>query len=201
MRSTSFLSCLLVTGLLCGACQPGVAAAVDKSDYKVGDRLPQSTSPGVSSTSYKELNWEALVPANWNPSSALAGLDLNTLSDSDPRAAKALEKMRNAWNNAPVVASLNGARVRIPGFIVPLEGQRGQVSEFLLVPYFGACIHTPPPPSNQIIHVVALKPLKHEQIMDAVWISGILETTRSETGMGSASYQMKAESVVPYRKR
>lgn len=200
MRSISLLSCLLVTGLLCGAGQPGGAAAADKSDYKVGDRLPQSAAPGAATATYKEMNWDGLVPADWSPARALGGLDLNTLSDSDPRATKALEQMREAWNNAPIVSSLNGARVRIPGFVVPLEGSRGQVSEFLLVPYFGACIHTPPPPSNQIIHVVALKPLKLEQIIDAVWVSGVLETTRTETGMGSAGYKMKAEVVVPYRK-
>ena len=75
-----------------------------------------------------------------------ADLNLDSLNDADPRAMKALEQLRNAWNNAPVVSSLNGSRIRIPGFIVPLENQRGQVTEFLLVPYFGACIHTPPPP-------------------------------------------------------
>ena len=98
------------------------------------------------------------------------------------------------------VGALNGSRIRIPGFIVPLENQRGQITEFLLVPYFGACIHTPPPPSNQIIHVLPVKPLKNEQTMDAVWVSGVLETTRSDTGMGSAGYRMKAETVAPYRK-
>jgi hypothetical protein len=32
-----------------------------------------------------------------------------------------------------------------------------QISEFLLVPYFGACIHLPPP-ANQIIEVIAKNP-------------------------------------------
>jgi uncharacterized protein len=50
--------------------------------------------------------------------------------------------------------SLEGATVRLPGFIVPLEGVKdGSVSEFLLVPYFGSCIHVPPPPPNQIVYV------------------------------------------------
>jgi hypothetical protein len=113
---------------------------------------------------------------------------------------QALGELRAAWDNAPVVSALNGARIRIAGFMVPLEGQKGTVSEFLLVPYFGACIHTPPPPANQIIHVVPAKPYKTTQGMDAVWVSGTLETTRSDTGLGNAGYRMKAELVTPYKK-
>jgi hypothetical protein len=103
-------------------------------------------------------------------------------------------------DNAPIVPALNGTRVRIAGFLVPLDGIKGQITEFLLVPYFGACIHTPPPPANQIIHVVPAKPYKLDQGMDAVWINGTLETTRAETGMGNAGYRMKADLVTPYKR-
>jgi hypothetical protein len=94
---------------------------------------------------------------------------------------------------------MNGARIRIPGFIVPLEEAHHQISEFLLVPYFGGCIHVPPPPSNQIIHVFPAKPLKNMASMDAVWISGILEVFSSDTSMGSAGYRMKAQVVELYK--
>jgi hypothetical protein len=58
-------------------------------------------------------------------------------------------------------------------------------------------IHTPPP--NQIIHVNSAQPLKSELATDAVWVSGVIETLRSDTGMGSAGYRMNAESIEPYR--
>lgn len=178
---------------------PPPTAAADKAEYKVGDRLPQKPGTGASS-SYKELEWDALVPADWNPARELGALDFGSLSDSDPRAIKALEQMRKAWDNAPVVAALNGSRVRLPGFVVPLDNARGQVTEFLLVPYFGACIHTPPPPANQIVHVFPAKPFKADQMMEAVWVSGVLETTRSDTGLGSAGYRMNAEVITPYKR-
>jgi hypothetical protein len=95
---------------------------------------------------------------------------------------------------------MNGVRIRLAGFMVPLDGARGVVSEFLLVPYFGACIHTPPPPANQIIHVFPAKPYKTEYGMDAVWVNGVLETTRSDTGLGHAGYRMKAELITPYKR-
>jgi uncharacterized protein len=170
--------------------------AAEKSDYKVGDRLPPKPAAGASG--YKELTWDALMPADWNPAKDFQALDLANMSDSDPRAVKALEQLRAALDNAPVVADLNGQRIRIAGFTVPLESARGQISEFLLVPYFGACIHTPPPPANQIIHVKPVKPYKSDQAIEAVWVSGAVETVRSETGLGSAGYRMRAEAITPY---
>ena len=176
----------------------GFADAAEKPEYKLGDRLPQKSA--TAPAGYKEVPWEALVPANWDPAKELGSLDLSTLSDSDPRAMKALEKLKAAMDNAPIVPALNGSRIRIAGFMVPLDGLRGQITEFLLVPYFGACIHTPPPPANQIIHVLPAKPYKTDQGMEAVWISGTLETVRAETGMGSAGYRMKAEVVTPFKR-
>lgn len=183
-------------------------AAEPGGQYKVGDRLPQNkavTAPSkpvapplpAASDSYKEIRWEALIPKNWDPSKDFKNLDMNFLNDGDPRAMAALQTMREAWDKAPVEASLNGTRIKIPGFIVPLDGERGKLREFLLVPYFGGCIHTPPPPANQIIAVVLDKPAKI-QMMDAVWVSGVLETTRSDTSMGSAGYRLKGMKVETY---
>ena len=188
----------VILGGLAGSCALAALGlyAADKPGYNVGDRLPQKPASGNSG--YKETTWDALMPADWNPAKEFQSLDLANLSDSDPRAMKALEQLRSALDNAPVVSALNGARIRIAGFTVPLESARGQISEFLLVPYFGACIHTPPPPANQIIHVTPLKPYKSEQAIEAVWVNGPLETVRSETGLGAAGYRMRAEAITPY---
>ena len=173
---------------------PAMAAA---PEYKLGDRLQQKGAPAATA-SYKEIDWDTLMPKGWNPGAELDKLNLGALSDADPRAIKALEQIKAMMDNAPVVTALNGTRVRIPGFLVPLDASRGHVSEFLLVPYFGACIHTPPPPANQIIHVVPSKPYKGEA-MEPVWVSGVMETTRTDTLMGNAGYRLKAEVVAPYR--
>lgn len=197
LPALSALPALLCCAML-AVSAPSLHAQEGKSDYKVGERLPQPKAPAAMQ-SYKELSWDGLVPKNWDPSQMMKGLDLGRLSDSDPRAMEALEKMRKAWSEAPVEPSLNGARIRIAGFLVPLDAQRGQVKEFLLVPYFGACIHTPPPPANQIIHAVAVKPLKEVQVMSAVWVSGTLETARSTTEFGDSGYRLKADMLAPYQ--
>lgn len=183
--------CAVVTGSM------PAAAADSRADYRVGDRLPQ-TNPKPVAGGFKEIKWDALLPPDWKPMRALEGLNLGMLNDSDPRATEALERLREEWSKAPANETLNGSRIRIPGFLVPLEMRGSEVSEFLLVPYFGACIHVPPPPANQIIHVFPAKPVK-VQTMDAIWVSGQIETTRSNTMMGVAGYRMKAEAIAPYK--
>ena len=146
----------------------------------------------------REIVWDDLMPKDWNPMKELGATDLGQLQDGDPRAAELMKKMQEAFDNAPVNRAMDGAQVKIPGYIVPLEQTKaGEITEFLLVPYFGACIHTPPPPANQILHVHPSKSAKF-RAMDAVWVTGTLKTTRSQSGMGVAGYRMDAQSVTAY---
>ncbi len=71
---------------------------------------------------------------------------------------------------------LNGSQVKIPGFVVPLEGDEEKITEFLLVPYFGACIHVPPPPPNQIIYVKFPQGAPIQQLWDVIYVIGTLKT-------------------------
>lgn len=152
----------------------------------------------MASASYRDLPWEELVPKDWDPLKQFQGLNLNNLKDSDPEAAKLLKQLRTAWDNAPTNPALAGARIRIPGFVVPLEETSAGVKEFLLVPYFGACIHSPPPPANQIIHVLPNKPASDVRTMSTVWVSGTLTLKRSDNDMGMSGYQLDAVKVEPY---
>lgn len=171
-----------------------------QGEYKIGDRLAQPKGT-ASSTGFQTIDWETLVPKDWNVEKLLGDLNLESMTDADPRAMEALEKMQKIWNDAPANRSLDGKRIRLPGFVVPLDAQRGQMKEFLLVPYFGACIHVPPPPANQIIHSVAVKPLKEMPMMQAVWVSGTLEIARKDTEFGASTYRLKAERLEKYTEK
>jgi uncharacterized protein len=94
---------------------------------------------------------------------------------------------------------LNGVQVRVPGFMVPLEDWEEQVTEFLLVPYFGACIHTPPPPPNQMAHVLMTRNRKvGVNLWDPVWVIGTLRIESVESPYGMVGFQLSAESIRPY---
>jgi hypothetical protein len=97
--------------------------------------------------------------------------------------------------------SLERRLVRLAGFVVPLEDFQERAKEFLLVPYFGACIHSPPPPANQIVHVLPQTAAKGVRSMDAVWISGVMRQTRTDSYMGASSYRIDAKLVEPYTEK
>lgn len=175
----------------------GALAPAWAADYQVGDKL--APKPAARTGAFEAITWEQLVPKDWDPAKDFKNLDLSTLQDGDPRAQRALEQLRAAWDNAPIVPGLDGRRVRIPGFVVPLEGTENQLREFLLVPYFGACIHTPPPPANQVLHAVAATPVKGLRSMDPVWINGTLRAVPARTSMGSAGYRIEVDAAEPYR--
>jgi hypothetical protein len=165
-------------------------------------RPPLAGTPNVAAAGpARTITWEELVPKDWDPFKDFKDLNFQMLDDGDPRAIKLLERMRKVWDEAPVNEALAGQVVRLPGFIVPLEDSREGLEEFLLVPYFGACIHSPPPPANQIIHVVPAKPARGFRSMDAVWVSGALALDRVDSHMGMAGYRIAASEVAPYREK
>lgn len=146
----------------------------------------------------KETRWDDLMPQDWDPTAKFRNLDLGAMGDGDPRAQALLRDMRDAWDNAPTNHKMDGAAVKLPGYIVPLDEVKGDLKEFLLVPYFGACVHTPPPPANQIVHVVSERPLKGLRMMDAVWVMGTMRTVREKSVMGVSGYRVTGAGVERY---
>ena len=110
------------------------------------------------------------------------------------------DKLRKHWDAAPISKEYIGKPIRISGYVVPLDAERSLSREFLLVPYFGACIHTPSPPANQIILVVppATGGLKVRS-MDAIWVDGILSESRVNTDMGRSAYKLEAIKMAPFK--
>jgi hypothetical protein len=121
---------------------------------------------------------EEAVNIDWR---VLAGLDY-----SNGKATDTLKK-------------LEGKLVRIPGFVVPLDDFQEEGAEFLLVPYYGACVHTPPPPPNQIVMVeMSGKKAIKLNLFDAVWMSGRLKISSVESPYGTVGYQLAGMKVEPY---
>lgn len=152
---------------------------------------------------YQKLSWPDLEPDDWDPLKALrdANIDPRKILEGATDESVAMRKMREIWDAAPTRQDLIGKQVRLPGYALPLEvGKRG-VREFLLVPYFGACVHSPPPPANQIVHVVLDKPTKRIRLMDTLWVTGVMSATQTDSHMGMASYRLDAKAVAPYREK
>ena len=153
---------------------------------------------------YKTIDWNDLMPDPWvkEMTKDMAAMSkLSYLQDSSDEATKAMSAIRKKLDEAPIVKTQVNKKVRIPGYAVPLDADRSDKREFLLVPYFGACIHTPPPPANQIVLVrptAQSKIKKMPESMDVLWVEGELKEGRVSTGQGVSGYLLEAVSVAPY---
>lgn len=131
----------------------------------------------------RELYWEDLVPADY------------TQPESEVLHDGSMTQMNL---NAPVVAKFDGEKVKIPGFVVPLEGDDKLTTEFLLVPYFGACIHVPPPPPNQIVYVKFSEGVPIDNLYDAIWVTGTMSTKGWSGDIATVGYSLQGLSVEPF---
>ncbi len=147
-----------------------------------------------------ELDWDALIPADWRPDKLMEEYNANNLSDDDPRAKELMEKLKKFWKEAPVVHDYDGKTIKLPGFVVPLEMDAKTIQEFLLVPYYGACIHTPPPPANQTVRVLTDEDHAYQgKLFDTVWVTGTIKVEKLSSELGEAGYRIEARKVEPYQ--
>ncbi|HEX5580892.1 MAG TPA: DUF3299 domain-containing protein [Gemmatimonadaceae bacterium] len=138
------------------------------------------------------LPWSAEaapVPSLAVPSADAIALDWKMLGTLDYQTGKVPEALKK----------LEGQLVKIPGFIVPLEDYEEEGAEFLLVPYFGACVHTPPPPPNQMVYVrmEGGKRLKFGW-WDPVWMEGKLKIEHYDSPYGAVGFQLTGTRTTPY---
>jgi len=190
---------LFLLTLLIGACRE----TPDPSAYQAApDGDPRAASNAEDATALQEaqtLDWDDLIPPDWRPEQLLSGYDVDSLSDDDPRALELMDRLRALWAEAPVVAELDGRQVRLPGFVVPLDLDASAITEFLLVPYFGACIHVPPPPANQIVLVRTRPSGPYEGgLFDTVWVAGRMHVARFSDELAEAGYRIEDALVSPY---
>lgn len=94
---------------------------------------------------------------------------------------------------------LDGQKVKIPGFMVPLEDNSKFVTEFLLVPSPQACIHVPPPPPNQMVLIEMSADSKTKVEFGPIWIHGTLQLHSKRHLYGESSFVMKGTHIEPYR--
>jgi hypothetical protein len=160
--------------------------------------LSASAQPTAS---VKTITWDDLLPTHWANEIKLqmaAVGRLGFLVDGSEQANEAMQQLRKKWDNAPIDPTHINSAIRIAGYVVSLDANRKQISEFLLVPYFGACIHLPPPPANQIILVRLKKPTTKLASMDTVWVQGTLREARVDTGLAVTGYTLEGSISEPY---
>lgn len=147
----------------------------------------------------RDLAWTEMIPEGMPPAPEPQAPMHESLGD-DGLADESAPPAPQASPAAPVVKALDGLLVRLPGYLVPLEtASDGRVREFLLVPYFGACIHVPPPPANQIVHVRNEPGVQLEVLYQPYWVEGKLQVEHTSSKLAEAGYRMSTSKVYPYQ--
>lgn len=164
----------------------------------------------VSASAYTEIEWVELIPDDdlevlLNPPSSLFDVPEGSELDSfdafqgELMLTEETQRFKQAMGSTKVVKTHENKPIRIPGFIVPLRsGEDKKVTEFFVVPYFGACLHMPPPPPNQIIYSSSKTGLEVEDLYEPFWFEGTLTIETNNNTLGTSAYRLILDKVLPY---
>ena len=134
----------------------------------------------------REIDWLELLPPE----------DLKALEAMPEIDHSGEMQMPEVMSSTRTVAAMDGVRGKIPGYLVPISFDDNQrVTEMFLVPYFGACIHVPPPPPNQLIFIRPENPIELGDLWDAYWVHGTVEIDLTDNAMATSAYSMRLDRL------
>jgi len=150
-----------------------------------------------------DIVWADLIPDDFvqpeNPFNTMSDDAMDKLLDGSDESNAEIARIQAEFYYAPVVPELDGKRVKIPAYITPLEyNSSSKIKEFLLVPYVGACIHSPPPPANQIVFAQSPEAIEHSNMYEPVIAIGTIRTETVKSDLAESGYRLEVEEVLPY---
>ncbi|MBV1913779.1 MAG: DUF3299 domain-containing protein [Pseudomonadales bacterium] len=187
-----------------------VAAVLLALFYTTGASAAEGQTPSNKEASFRTVNWVELMPKDdlevlLNPPQSVTDIEDGSFEDQisnqmqNSLAAANDDRYQQALVSTRVVAEMDGKAIRLPGFVVPLEHNDDQaITQFFLVPFFGACIHVPPPPPNQIVLVNYPRGMKINSIYEPIWVSGVVKTSIQQNDLATAAYVMELAQFEAY---
>lgn len=149
-------------------------------------------------SAFSQINWDDLIPADASGEEIYARFEkrLGEVRYGSPEATALFQEMEAEFDRGAVNEELDGQKIRLAGFVAPLVFDEDVVTEFLLVPTFGACIHVPPPPPNQTVMVTVDRSegLTPDEVWGAVWVEGTLAVDAAVTDLATASYTLSGST-------
>ncbi|OED44051.1 hypothetical protein AB833_02435 [Chromatiales bacterium (ex Bugula neritina AB1)] len=166
-------------------------------------------APTNISTDYKTVDWTDLMPANdlealLNPPDYVSQVSEGAAEDKRAGMLKSSiavpkDRYQQALVSSNVRPELDGTDIRIAGYLVPVDYNNDQqATAFFAVPFFGACLHLPPPPPNQIILVHSEQGVEIDDIYTPYWLSGELNTDLLENDIAESAYTMTLQRYELY---
>ena len=146
--------------------------------------------PRTARAALREITWDDLVPPGV-PQSEIVGPGY-------------IDEANDIWrpeydaNATRFNTGLDGAMVRLPGYVIPMDTAAEGTRTFVLVPYVGACIHTPPPPANQLVLVTSDRPWPIEDLWTPIWAEGRMTIEQQTTALAEVGYRLTADTIEVY---
>jgi uncharacterized protein len=175
---------LLIAALL-------LLSACDRNDGPdMRAMAPAAATPSSADEPERELDWLEMMPKE----------EVAAMERGDgPEVEHSGNRKMPQFGTFKTVDDVLRRPVRLPGYVVPLANSAdGKLIEFLFVPYYGACIHVPPPPPNQIVHVVLSEPVPMPDIYAPFLLSGSLRAERLNDELAGSAYMMANPTLRPY---
>lgn len=170
--------------------------------------LSSVTMSAQAKPTYKLMKWDDLLPKSDLKALMEAPVSKRILEGSledtiDSPLSMSLKNPKGAYEKAlvssKIVKKLNGKKVKLPGFIVPIDLMgEGKTKAFFFVPFFGACLHLPPPPPNQIIYATYKKGYFVKDMNQPYYIEATLSTKKIKNDMATAAYSAKVNKIYLY---
>lgn len=158
---------------------------------------------------YESIQWVDLLPdddlraltEDPIPDSVLEGTAADEIKSAIAMSIKdPVSDYEKALVSVRVKGEYNNRAIRLPGFIVPVDtDEEGKALSFFFVPFFGACIHLPPPPPNQIIYATYDKGISVENLEFPYWMEGVISTKQKTNEMATAAYSAKADKLYLFK--
>tara|TARA_B110000881_G_C18519071_1_gene486546 strand:- start:670 stop:1245 length:576 start_codon:yes stop_codon:yes gene_type:complete len=187
--------------ILVSAC----SGSEDEGGIKAND------SAQIEIKTYNEVQWIDLLPkadldAIMNPPSYITDIVDGSIEDQIANQVQNSivlaqdDRYQQALKSVDIIEEMDGQLIKIPGFIVPLQYDVNQnITEFFIVPYFGACIHVPPPPPNQILYVKYPEGFQLDDWNRPFWFFGELNTQLVENEMATSAYSLNVSNIEVYQ--
>ena len=148
--------------------------------------LPQ----GARANTATEIIWDDLIPSSLPYSEIIGEGEMDERND--------IWRPIFDTNATKLNPALDGAYIKIPGFIIPIDLSTTGVTSFVLVPYIGACLHVPPPPPNQLVFVTTETPWPSDNLWDAVWVTGQMKHEIQTTELAEIGYALRSDAMEIY---
>ena len=148
--------------------------------------------PGLTAGTPQRIRWSDLIPQNL-PYGEIIGQGF-------------IDSKADVWipefdaNGSALNTELDGAYITLAGYMIPLDVTAKGVTDFVLVPFVGACIHVPPPPPNQLVFASSEVPWPHRNLWDPVLVSGTLQAKMLRTDLAQVGYQLETTYIEDFRR-